>query len=115
MEQQPNSGPKVSFIGLRDLRVEERDIVTSIASKHLEKIERLLPVITEVQVHIKVPQRSSDPKDKRHRFSANVRVISPSHTFETTEQDDFELPLVIHRVFERMVNEIEHKIQKKKG
>ena len=103
----------VKFVGLAALRPEEKDIVTDMTLRGLEKVDRHARNVQELVVHVKGPPgRSKDPDDKRHRFSVIIRLMSEHGLVEATA-DGFELDKLLHQSFAELLSQLEHKFRKK--
>ena len=91
------------FIGLKDFKKEELDIINKISDEHLKKLDRKLPdsVLT---VRIKKYSHSGD----RIKYSIHAHMSNPQLSAEVAEWD---LKLSLHKVYTRILKEAEHKLK----
>ncbi|MEK6823093.1 MAG: hypothetical protein AABY13_04640 [Nanoarchaeota archaeon] len=111
----------IQYIGLKDLTDDERGALEEVCSKHYDKIKRQMHNITSLTVHVKTHGSHKDKchgeeevADKKKKYSMHLRVIAPTHIFES-EDAAFDIRKVANVVFEHMMNQIEHKFHHNEG
>ena len=103
----PNPSPEViQFVGVSDLSAEEQATVNSITTEHFEKIKRDLQNITNMTVHVKCYQKEGG----RKKYSMHVKVAAPTRIFDSSNADDWELPRALHKAFEDIRHQIQHRL-----
>ena len=77
------------------------------------KIKTYLHNLTSVAVHIKTQKDEADKgkEKKRKKFSIKVRVLAPTHVFESKHASDWDLARTLHKAFKNIEHEIEHKLK----
>ena len=62
-----------------------------------------------IDLQIKIHSKKKDDKDnKRRNYSLHAKVTGETQTFEASA-DDWEFNKAIHMIFDKLLNEIEHK------
>jgi len=98
---------RIQFIGVSELNAEEQEIVSSITTEYFEKLKRSLHNDTNLVVHVK----THNVEGNRKKYSMHIRAMLPTkQQFDSTNQDDWELPAVLHKAFESIQNQIKHKL-----
>ena len=107
------AGEVIQFIGVSDLKEEEQAIVNALSTEYYEKIKVALHNLTSMAVHVKTQNDEADEgkEKKRKKFSIKVRVIAPTHVFESTHASDWDLARTLHKAFKNIEHEIEHKLK----
>lgn len=103
----------IQFIGVADLKEEEQVIVNKLSTEYYGKIKTYLHNLTSVAVHIKTQndEAGEGKEKKRKKFSIKVRVIAPTHIFESKHASDWDLARTLHKAFKNIEHEIEHKLK----
>ncbi len=102
----PNPTPEViQFVGVSELPAEEQATVQSITTEQFDKIKRDLQNITNMTVHVKFYQKTGG----RKKYSMHVKVAAPTHVFDSSNSDDWELPRALHKAFEDIRHQIQHR------
>lgn len=96
----------VQFIGLKDLEQVEQDMVNTISAEYFEKIKRGLKNLVKLVVHIKKVNKGG----KQSHFWVKVRAEAPTAIIES-EQDDWDLARVLHKVYKNIERQIDHKFK----
>jgi len=67
----------IQFIGVKDLKEEEREVVNALSTEYYEKIKVALQNLTSMAVHVKTQNDIADEgkEKKRKKFSIKVRVL----------------------------------------
>lgn len=97
----------IQFIGVSDLEPMEQDTVQTLTTENYPKIKRALKNITSLKVHVKMYKKEGEQK----KFSLHVQAIYPGGTIESTKAHDFELPRAIHKAFNDIKEQINHKLK----
>ncbi len=100
----------IQFVGLHDLTPDEQDFVQSTAEECQPKIKRVLQNLTDLIVHAQVSGVQVG-KEKRKRYTFHVRAISPGQHFESAKCDDYDMPKALHRCFDEIIAQIQHKLR----
>lgn len=100
----------IQFAGVRELEPSEQDTVQSLSTEYFEKIKREMHNVTNVIVHVTTGGKL-DGKEKRRRYTLHVRAISPGFVFESSKNDDYELPRAVHKSFEEILSQIQHRLR----
>ncbi len=91
--------------GAEDLGEYEKGIINRLSNEYFEKIKRgLKEVVISFDVHVKCFEKKGNVK----RFSVDARLKSPGHEFEASVEE-WKLADAVHKVLEKIMNEIEHK------
>lgn len=104
----PKFGAKeiINFIGMRDLEPEEQYLVNRLSTGNYQKIKRVLKNITNMTVHIKCYEKTGGKK----KFSLHVRVSAPTtKVIESCRSHDFDLARALHKAFDDVRTQINHK------
>jgi hypothetical protein len=103
----------IQFIGVKDLSEEEQAIVNTLSTEYYGKIKTYMHNLTSVAVHIKTQkdEAGKDKEKKRKKFSIKVRVMAPTHVFESKHASDWDLARTLHKAFKNIEHEIEHKLK----
>lgn len=95
----------LQFVGLNDLSIEDQANISALSTKEFERVKRQLNNILSMVIHIKVySKNSSKPK-----YALHVRVIAPTDVIESCKSNDFDLLRALHKSFEDITRQIEHK------
>ncbi len=95
----------IQYVGVSDLTAEEQAIVNSIVTDEFSKIKRKINNITDITVHIKTYQKEGGKK----KYSMHIKIAAPTHVFDSSNQDDWDLPTALHKAFESVEHQITHK------
>ncbi len=103
----PAATPEViQFVGVSELSAEEQATIQTITTEQFEKIKRDLQNITNMTVHVKFYQKGGEKK----KYSMHVKVAAPTHVFDSSNADDWELPRALHKAFEDIRHQIQHRL-----
>ncbi len=97
----------IQFIGVNELSEEEQAIVKALSTEYYGKIKVALKNLTSMAVHIKTQKKEGSQK----KFSIKVRVIAPTHVFESKHASDWDLARTLHKAYKNIEHEIEHKLK----
>ncbi|MBU0536659.1 MAG: hypothetical protein KKE20_06855 [Nanoarchaeota archaeon] len=92
---------EIQFKGVSELSKEEKEIVNKLSTEYYAKIKRKLHNDTSLQLHIKAHSKGGE----RKKYSAHLRVIAPTKTLESKE-DDWDLARTLHKVYKNMETEV---------
>lgn len=95
----------IQYIGVSDLTEQEKAIVNTIVTDEFSKIKRKLNNITDITVHVKTYTKEGSKK----KYSMHLKVAAPTHVFDSSNQDDWDLATALHKAFESVRNQITHK------
>ncbi len=86
-----------------ELSDKERWELDKLVNEYYEKIKRELKKDISLVVHIK----DYDKDGKEKKYSINLKIVN-SVVFKS-DSDDYNLPKAIHKAFNKVMSEIEHK------
>lgn len=96
----------IQFVGVNKLDAEQQALVSKLSTESFEKFTRLLKNIEQMIVHIK----SYEQEGKRKKFSLHVRLKAPTMAvIESCKSHDFDLARALHKAFDDIRAQIEHK------
>lgn len=96
----------IQFAGMNELSPEEQETVQEITTRAYEKIQTILQNLTNFVVHIKTYKKEGE----RKKYSLTVRCAAPTQIFESKNASDWELARAVHKSFEDIQHQIEHKL-----
>ena len=97
---------KIQFIGMDEIKDDlEKSTIDKITNEYYGKIQDALREFTGIVIHLK--QHSKGGKKK---WDIRIRVNAPSKMFEAQESD-WDLARTLHKVFQNLEREIEHKMK----
>jgi len=76
--------------------------------------ENLAPAIQPdilIQSYDRTREADKDKEKKRKKFSIKVRVMAPTHVFESKHASDWDLARTLHKAFKNIEHEIEHRLK----
>jgi len=94
---------KIQYVGLNELEIFDRKIVTDIAESYTKKIERIINNDFSIKVHLK-----SYKEGGRNKYGVHVQVLAPTKTFTSTKAVGWKITDVSHSAFEKIIREIQH-------
>ena len=96
----------IQFVGVSSLEPEEQVLVSRLSTENYEKIKRALKNITNMTVHIKCYEKTGG----KRKFSLHVRVAAPTiKVIESCKSDDFDLARALHKAFNDVRTQIQHR------
>jgi prephenate dehydrogenase len=96
----------IQFVGVNELAPEEQELVSRLSTESYEKFTRILKNIEQMVVHIKTYENEGQKK----KFALHVRVKAPtSAIIESCKSHDFDLARALHKAFDDIRVQIEHK------
>ncbi|MBD3313585.1 hypothetical protein GF345_04025 [Candidatus Woesearchaeota archaeon] len=101
---------KIQYKGVNDLSEQEKDTVEKLSSEYYEKIIRELQNLTSVELHVK----THDTDGKQKRFEIMAKVSAPTRIFEAS-YEDWDLARTLHKVFQKLENQIKKAFEKDAG
>ncbi len=96
---------KVNYIGIRNINADEKNDLDQLLARLLPKLERKLPAMSDVTIHIKTYQKGGN----RKKYSFHLRVCSGKRVFEA-HHPDWELRTAVHRVFAELLSQLDHQL-----
>ncbi len=100
---------KTDFVGLSEFNETEKKTINEYVAKHMKKIDRSLDDYT-LKINFKKHGESKKKVDERIKYSLHAKIENPNTMFSVSEAD-WDLKLALNRAFEKLNNEIKHKIQ----
>lgn len=110
MKKEITTHEGIQFAGMHDLNADEQDAVQTLSQDYHSKIKREIHNLTDLIVHTQVSGKQ-EGKEKRKRYTLHVRAVSPGQHFESSKLDDYDLPKAVHRCFEEILAQIQHKLR----
>ena len=109
----PKFGEKevIQFIGVSDLSAEEQATINTLTTENYEKIKRDLKNITNMTIHVKCYEKEGG----RKKYSMHVKVVAPTKEFNSSHADDWELPRALHKAFNDIRSQIQHRVHSDVG
>ncbi len=98
---------EIQYIGTKELGVEEQAIVHHISEEQYVKIQRLHKHIAGMTVHIKAAEKPG--AKKRYDIHTRLAVIGKEH-IESCAASDYDLRTALHKSFEDIEHQVEHKL-----
>ncbi|MDO8660754.1 MAG: hypothetical protein Q7K43_02600 [Candidatus Woesearchaeota archaeon] len=98
---------EIQYIGTKDFSAEERVTVQQISEEQYAKIKRLHKHIDGMTVHIKSTEKPG--AKKRYDIHTRLAVIGKEH-IESCASSDYDLRLALHKSFEDIEHQVEHKL-----
>lgn len=97
----------IRFIGLANFDTEEDTAIKQITREYYEKILRALEK-SSIVLELKKTELS-ETNNKRFRYDFHVRVESANKIIATAESFDWDIKRTLHRVFQKLEHELQHK------
>lgn len=98
----------IRFIGVNKLTEAQQAAVNKISNGYYPKVCRSLKKEVDISVQIKL----EDVEGKRERFHIRIQVDQPSRLL-SSHAAEWDLNKSLHRAFEAILHEIEHKFKTK--
>jgi DNA-binding transcriptional regulator WhiA len=96
----------IQFIGINDLSPDEQALANKISTENYEKLRRAIKKIENMTVHVKCHEKTGGKK----KFSLHVRIKAPTKAvIESCAASDFDLARALHKAFEDIKAQIEHR------
>ncbi len=95
---------KISLAGVDMLMSGEREVIQKLLDKYYKKIQRHFKENISLEVHLKEYNREGNSK----KYSLNAVVRGAMGKIESSYAD-WELHKAVHKVLDRLLEEIEHK------
>ena len=95
----------IDFIGLKDLKPGEAEIIADISGHYYDKLLIKIPRFL-LKVHIKKQKKAGN----RKKFSSHLRLETPS-VIAVSESHDWDLTRVLHDCFKKLDRELKHKLK----
>lgn len=105
-EKSSQSAELIQFIGLNELTPDEQKIIKTISQDSHDKIRRKLNNITNMSVHVKAYSKEGSKK----KYSMHVKVAAPTHVFDSSNMEDWDLPTAMHMAIESILHQIQHRL-----
>lgn len=103
----PSPSPEIiQFVGISVLSADEQALISQITTENYGKIKRELQNIINMTVHVKCYQKEGN----RKKYSMHVKVAAPTRVFDSSNADDWELPKALHKAFDSIKHQIQHRL-----
>lgn len=100
----------IQFVGLSKLKKEEKEVLNRLSTEYFQQIKRCVKNLTKVKVNIK-EYKTSGKTTKKKKFSINVQVNAPTHSFESTKTSDWDLARALHKAYKDVIRVIQHRMK----
>lgn len=97
---------QIEISGIELLNEEEKEIVDKLFSEKYKKIQRMIKNDISLKINIKEYKKEG----KRKKYSIDVGVFSSFKKIFKANAFDWELARTIHKVLNKLTNEIEHQL-----
>jgi hypothetical protein len=96
----------IQYIGVGDLLAGEREILNSVVEGELDKLKRKRPNdAINGSLQVKVYQKEGD----RKKYSMHLKLQFSKFLIDSSNHDDWDLPTALHKAFESVHNQLQHK------
>lgn len=96
---------KINYIGIKKITADEKQDLDTLLARLFPKLERKLPAMSDVTIHIKTYQKGGD----RKKYSLHLRVCSGKRVFEA-HHHDWDLRTATHCIFNEMLSQLDHQL-----
>lgn len=107
----------ILYVNKKGLIDPEIAVIEEITSKFAEKLNISYykkSINVDPKLFVNVKKHASKPKENmRSNYSVHVKLEAPSILFSAHESD-WDLKLALHKTFENLVSEVEHKFKDEK-
>ena len=94
----------IQFIGLKELSLEEQELLKEITERESAKIKRQINNLTSLIVQVKKYAKSgSKPK-----YAFHIRLIAPTKTIESCKAHDWDFARALRKALHDLSCQIEH-------
>jgi|TARA_Y100000310_G_scaffold345729_1_gene468928 hypothetical protein len=98
----------LQFIGLNKLDDLESSTVQRLTEKFYPKVDREFN-----GVNLSLDIKKHDPDGKRAKYSIHLKIVHPNiKNILTAKQFDWDLKTALHKTFDSLLNEVNHKFKK---
>lgn len=97
---------------VKDFNEKEKQRVNMLLNEYYVRIQRMLKNLVSIEFNIKKYEkagRGKEDKEKIKKASVHARVDSAAGVFEA-DYADWDLARTVHKVMNKLINEIEHKM-----
>lgn len=94
----------------QELTEEEKAVLDRLLNEHYEKIKRELGKDFVINLNLKIYEKCGKNKNEcgKKKYSINLKIVN-SVVFKSNS-DDYDLAKAIHKVFNKIMSEIEHRL-----
>lgn len=88
----------------------QKQLINRLLNEYYQRIQKQLKNEVFLEINIKLYEKTGKPAtkpDKSNKFSIHIRIDSSTKTFEA-DYADWDLARTIHKVMNKIINEIEH-------
>ena len=96
---------KINYVGIKEITADEKQDLDVLLARLFPKLERKLPAMSDVTIHIKTYQKGGN----RKKYSLHLRVCVGKKVFEA-HHPDWDLRTAAHRAFNEMLSQLDHQL-----
>ena len=96
--------------GTSAITEKQKQLINRLLNEYYQKIQKQLKNEVFLEINIKLYEKAGKPATKpgkSNKFSIHIRIDSSAKTFEA-DYADWDLARTIHKVMNKIINEIEH-------
>ncbi|MDP6641822.1 MAG: hypothetical protein QGF74_00360 [Candidatus Nanoarchaeia archaeon] len=100
----------ITYVGLKKLDEDEIEVINKLTERFYPKINREFD-----SVNLTVDVKKYDPTGKRGKYSIHLRIDHPNiKNILSAKEFDWDLATSLHKTFDNLMSEIEHKFKDNK-
>lgn len=97
---------EIQYRGVDELNEDEKTTLNKLSPEYYDKIQRALKNITSLQIDIKLYKKLGG----KRKYDVHVKAVAPTTIFSASYAD-WNFAKTLHKVFNKIENEIAHKIR----
>ena len=97
---------EIQYRGVDKLNEDEKIVLNKLSSEYHEKVQRSLKNITSLQIDIKLYKKLGG----KRKYDVHVKAVAPTTIFSAS-YTDWDFARTLHKVFNKIENEIAHKLK----
>lgn len=94
----------IQYIGLKELPLEEQNLVREITEQEYHKIKRKIKNILTLTVHLK----KYDKSGSKPKYAFHIKAIAPTTTIDSCKAHDWDLARSLRKSLHDLLCQIEH-------
>lgn len=91
-----------------NLNEEEKETLDRLLNEYYEKIKRELKKDIVINLNLKIYEKGEKGERGKKKYSLNLKIVN-SVVFKS-DSDDYDLARAIHKAFNKVMREIEHRL-----
>jgi phage host-nuclease inhibitor protein Gam len=110
---------EIQYIGADQLTEGERIALNTLSAEYYDKIKRMLKndisLVIQIKEYKKAAPRKKEElaeyqKTKRKKYALHIRVLAPTRMFEEKHAADWDFARTLHKAFNNLEKEIQHRL-----